>query len=43
MILDFMTYSLAAVVIVVMAVVLRLALRDKAIDSNNAEHGNDNA
>ena len=43
MILDLMSYSLAAVVIVVTAVVLRLALRDKTIDSNNAGHGNDNA
>ena len=43
MILDLMTYSLAAVVIVVTAVVLRLALRAKTIDSNNAGHGNDNA
>lgn len=43
MILDFMTYSLAAVVVVVMAVVLRLALRSNTIDSNNAGHGNDNA
>lgn len=47
MILDLMTYSLAAVVIVILAVVVKLALGDKlgnkSIDSHPAEPGNDSA
>ena len=42
MILDFMTYTSAAVVLVVMAVVVKLALRGKAIDSNDMGSDNDN-